>query len=69
MDANSTLLLIVIVLAIVAIITIIIVLNTIHSKRTKELKKIIDYKFYGGCYGRRIFCLDRAAVDNNKVGA
>ncbi len=42
MDANSTLLLIVIVLAIVAIITIIIVLNTIHSKRTKELKKIID---------------------------
>lgn len=42
MDANSTLLLIVIVLAIIAIITIIIVLNTIHSKRTKELKKIID---------------------------
>ena len=42
MDANSTLLLIVVVLAIVAIITIIIVLNTIHSKRTKELKKIID---------------------------
>ena len=42
MDANSTLLLIVIVLAIVAIITVIIVLNTIHSKRTKELKKIID---------------------------
>lgn len=42
MDANSTLLLIVIVLAIVAIVTIIIVLNTIHSKRTKELKKIID---------------------------
>ena len=34
-----------------------------------ELKKIIDYKFYGGCYGRRIFCLDRATVDNNKVGA
>lgn len=25
--------------------------------------------FYGGCYGRRIFCLDRAAVDNNKVGS
>lgn len=42
MDTNSTLLLIIIVLAVVAIITIIIVLNTIHSKRTKELKKIID---------------------------
>lgn len=39
---DSTLLLIIIVLSVVAIISIIIVLNTIHSKRTKELKKIID---------------------------
>lgn len=39
---NSTLLLVIITLGIVAIITIIIVLNSIHSRRTKELKKIID---------------------------
>lgn len=39
---NSTVLLIVIALAVVALISIIIVLNTIHSRRTKELKRIID---------------------------
>ena len=39
---DSTLLLIIITLGVVAIIAIIIVLNSIHSRRTKELKKIID---------------------------
>ena len=39
---NSTLLLILITLGVVAIIAIVIVLNSIHSRRNKELKKIID---------------------------
>lgn len=39
---DSTLLLIIIILVVVAIIAVIVVLNTIHSKRAKELKKIID---------------------------
>lgn len=39
---NSTLLLILITLGVVAIIAIVTVLNSIHSRRNKELKKIID---------------------------
>lgn len=39
---NSTLVLIIIILGVVAIISIIVVLNSIHSRRKKELKKIID---------------------------